>query len=461
MLRSLVGSEMCIRDRCLYLNLWRPRGASEGDKLDVMYWIYGGGFSNGAATPPLTNGALLAEEQQKIVVTINYRLSVLGFLDASATPNAGGGLNGIRDQILGLEWVRANVEAFGGDRDAVTVAGESAGGISSCILAVSPAATGLLARAIVQSGPCMGGIWNQMFATGAGRGKLEDWCAESANVSARECLSTLQHADPAALVQAVGLQLSQQDGVVIPNGSTIEGLLASGPLNVDAVLIGSNSVDTPDFFAPELVKALGAVPAYDNNAYLEWQSRMLPMVPEPAIASGQISREYPLESYSGNVAAAMYRILADVQIRCASQNVAHLLQRQIPVYAYSFEHWWDGDIAHNQSINTTVREGFDGRWSSHAAEVSLVFGSETSYWWSGDLAAQRVRFTAETEALSARMREMWSRFAASGRPEGGGVPWHPVEQGLNQSLLLVSPQPRMQPRFGGVACEFWDALGVD
>ncbi len=140
---------------CLYLNVWTP-AAEPTDGLPVMVWIHGGGFTTGSGSIGLYNGEGLAD-RGVVVVTINYRLGPLGFLahpSLSAEDQQGSsGDYGLLDQIAALEWVQRNIAAFGGDPDAVTVFGESAGGISVCDLMASPLADGLFDRAICESGP--------------------------------------------------------------------------------------------------------------------------------------------------------------------------------------------------------------------------------------------------------------------------------------------------------------------
>lgn len=137
---------------CLTLNVWAPPEART-KHLPVMVWLHGGGFQFGSSAQPTYDGAALAR-RGVIVVTLNYRLGVLGFLahpslDAEETPS---GNYGLRDQIAALRWVRRNIGAFGGDNANVTVFGESAGAHAIGLLMASPLAKGLFAKAIVQSG---------------------------------------------------------------------------------------------------------------------------------------------------------------------------------------------------------------------------------------------------------------------------------------------------------------------
>lgn len=132
---------------CLTLNVWSP---ASDEPLPVLVWFHGGSFVIGASSQPVYDGALLASEQQVIVVSVNYRLGALGFLDAR--PFGGVANCGLRDAICALEWVRDHIAAFGGDPARVVAFGESAGGGLVLHALASPAARGLLAGAIVQSG---------------------------------------------------------------------------------------------------------------------------------------------------------------------------------------------------------------------------------------------------------------------------------------------------------------------
>jgi len=138
---------------CLFLNIWTP--GIDKKKRPVMFWIYGGAFVYGSGSQPLYRGDVLAKRGDVVVVTINYRLGVFGFLNLTEVTGGkipASGNEGLLDMIEALKWVRDNIEAFGGDPGNVTVFGESAGGMSiGCLLAM-PAACGLFHKAIMESG---------------------------------------------------------------------------------------------------------------------------------------------------------------------------------------------------------------------------------------------------------------------------------------------------------------------
>ena len=165
---------------CLYVNVWKPAGATGTAKLPVLVWIYGGGFVNGGSSPPTYSGAMLAK-QGVMVVSFNYRVGRFGTFahPALTAADADKGLlgnYGFMDQIAALRWVQRNIARFGGDPRQVTIMGESAGGMSVHALLTSPMTKGLFARAIILSGgdgtmkgsPAQAEQVGAAFATGKG-----------------------------------------------------------------------------------------------------------------------------------------------------------------------------------------------------------------------------------------------------------------------------------------------------
>jgi para-nitrobenzyl esterase len=144
-----------VSEDCLYLNVWTAAGSGDA-RRPVFVYIHGGGFSEGSGSVALYDGTVLAQKGL-VVVTVNYRLGALGFLAhpaLTAEPPAGSSGNyGLLDQVAALEWVRDNIAVMGGDPRNVTIAGQSAGGMSVYLLTASPLAAGLFHRAIVESGP--------------------------------------------------------------------------------------------------------------------------------------------------------------------------------------------------------------------------------------------------------------------------------------------------------------------
>jgi para-nitrobenzyl esterase len=139
---------------CLTLNVWTP-GLGDGAKRPVMVWLHGGAFGYGSGNRTVTDGANLARRGDAVVVSINHRLNIFGFLhlaDIGGSEWAHSGNAGMLDIVAALRWVRDNITAFGGDPGNVTVFGESGGGGKVSVLLAMPAARGLFHRAIIQSG---------------------------------------------------------------------------------------------------------------------------------------------------------------------------------------------------------------------------------------------------------------------------------------------------------------------
>ncbi len=160
--QALGGAAEATDEDCLTLNVWTP--GLDGARRPVMVWIHGGSFQSGSGSGALTRGGVLAREGDVVVVTVNYRLGLLGFLAHPALADhdaawldgqawEGWGNWGLADQVAALDWVRRHIADFGGDPGNVTLFGESAGAMGVATLLAAPAAAGLFHRAVVQSGP--------------------------------------------------------------------------------------------------------------------------------------------------------------------------------------------------------------------------------------------------------------------------------------------------------------------
>ncbi|CAG2109730.1 unnamed protein product [Medioppia subpectinata] len=149
---SCFGGDQPVSENCLYVNIWAPHNTT-GALKPVMFWIYGGGFRGGSIFSDMYNGKSLAA-YDVVYVSVDYRLGSLGFLYGGDDVEAPGNL-GLLDQLEGLKWVRENIDQFGGDKDKITIFGESAGSMSVSALVLSPLARGLFKRAILESGAAL------------------------------------------------------------------------------------------------------------------------------------------------------------------------------------------------------------------------------------------------------------------------------------------------------------------
>jgi para-nitrobenzyl esterase len=236
-LEAALGAPEPVNDEatCLTLSIFTP--GLDGARRPVMFWIHGGAFVNGTGATPVYDGTRFANHGDVVVVSINYRLGAFGFLhldEIFGEEFSGSGNAGILDQVLALEWVRDNIAAFGGDPARVTIFGESAGGMSVGTLLGLPAAQGLYAQAIVQSG---GGSF---VATRESATKVARAVLAEAGIDTVEELET---ADMTALLNAQGKVLAGRARTSLPFMPVVDGtVLPQRPVN--AVRDGLGAVPT-------------------------------------------------------------------------------------------------------------------------------------------------------------------------------------------------------------------------
>ena len=213
-------SEMKIdNEDCLYLNVWTPEGTgsdSQGKERPVMVWFHGGGYSYGSGSWPVYDGANLARRGDVVVVTVNHRLNVFGYLHLAGIGGddwADSGNAGMLDLIASLEWVKGNIASFGGNPDNVTIMGESGGGSKVSTLLAMPAAAGLFHKAVIQSGPGLTSVPADAAGAGAGAvlsalGVDEDDLSPLTSLSSEAILDAYHAAQSAAGGGFGGLRLA-------------------------------------------------------------------------------------------------------------------------------------------------------------------------------------------------------------------------------------------------------------
>ncbi|MDQ8203492.1 carboxylesterase family protein [Pelagicoccus sp. SDUM812003] len=247
-----------VSEDCLYLNVWTPAQNSD-EKLPVLVWIYGGGFSFGSTSTPVHNGEHLARKGV-VLVSINYRVGTLGFLAhpelSDESPHGVSGNYGLKDQIAGLKWVQENIAAFGGDPEKVTIFGESAGGISVSMLCASPEAKGLFRGAISQSG---GSFGPTRPTTYPGENMRTLAMAEQSGVeylknAGADSLAKLRELSPDKLPGGWGTGTAWPivDGFVIPDVQHV--MYENGNYNDVDILVGYNSDEGLSFSREKTVE---------------------------------------------------------------------------------------------------------------------------------------------------------------------------------------------------------------
>src|SRR6185437_8453253 len=244
------GPATGMSEDCLYLNVWTP-AKSASDKVPVLVWIYGGGFNAGATSIPTYSGEVLAKKGV-VLVSIAYRVGVLGFFShpelSAESPQHVSSNYGLLDMIAGLQWVKKNIAAFGGDPDKVTIFGESAGGIAVSQLCASPLAKGLFEGAISESGGSFGPTRpaGQPGENIRSLADAERSGVEFAKTAGASSLAELRALPPEKLLGATrGLAWPIVDGWVIPTDQYT--LYAAKKFNDVPVLIGYNSDEGASF----------------------------------------------------------------------------------------------------------------------------------------------------------------------------------------------------------------------
>ncbi len=246
---------------CLFVNVWTPAKKAD-EKLPVMVWIHGGGFSRGSSSFKIYDGQNLAKEGV-IVVSMNYRLGPLGFLThpllSKESPHGVSGNYGLLDQVAALKWIKRNISAFGGNPDKVTIFGESAGAISTSLLMLSPLAKGLFQGVIAESGNPLVGI--QYVFTGV-KTKLkqaekvgEEYAKKLGCDSSKNILKNLRSKTPDELLDACDFTLGIEstgiqfipviDGWIFPKNAAT--LLNTGKYADVSILIGTNANEGNSF----------------------------------------------------------------------------------------------------------------------------------------------------------------------------------------------------------------------
>ncbi|WP_151734415.1 carboxylesterase/lipase family protein ['Paenibacillus yunnanensis' Narsing Rao et al. 2020] len=394
------GTTPVYAEDCLYLNVWSP--AEEGEKLPVMVWIHGGTFVTGAGSQPMFEGSALARSGRVVVVTVNYRLGPLGFLHLAPLGGDFASNLGLLDQISALRWVQDNIGAFGGDPAQVTVFGESAGSMSIAALLAMPAAKGLFARAILQSGAaqCLqpgpasaiaGAFLGELgLVPGGDLVPLRRLPAEEIMNAAARMAYKLSGNSLAMLFQPV------LDPATLPVHP--EQAIASGSAEGIPLLIGTNLHEGHLFFREE--QAAG-------NFAQALKSLEL------ALGSGDLSglaAGYP-QSWEGQADLLTDLLFWGNSLQLAERQLAHA-----PVWMYRF----DWAIPGHPLLGRAV----------HGAEIYYVFHTIALLHQYG------VAVTPEMERVAGLMQKTWTAFARSGNPAVPEAEWPPYSLDGRATLII-------------------------
>jgi para-nitrobenzyl esterase len=437
---------------CLYLNIFAPSVIPSGRRLPVLFMIHGGGLTTGAGDQH--DGTLIASSDDLIVVSINYRLGPFGFL---RLPGLSGSVTdgnfGLLDQEAALAWTRSNIAAFGGDPSKVTIAGESAGGWSVCALLAAPAAKGLFARAIMESGSCFSQseaaaeASSAAFAKAAGCPVAATPGGRSGQVGRESTAACLRGKDETTLLSAS----SAYQPFFTAGGPTLpvapQQAVASGKYNRVPILFGTNHDEGRTF-----AQGFTALTQAQYVAFVKASFGSL---------APQVLARYPWSAYPHPYTAA-YAIgaiwtdsgtIAGIG-GCPELTLAGAFSKSTTAYFFQF------DDRHAPGLNND-HPGY--QWGAgHAMELAYLWPSFTNGF------SLYAEFTPAQRELSRQMIAYWGAFTWSGSPRVAGQPHWPAfagAAGANARLMSLRPGNASHAitaaTFGAEhQCSFWDAHPV-
>jgi para-nitrobenzyl esterase len=437
---------------CLWLNVWAPVRQRGGRGWPVLVWLHTGNFQATSGNFAASDGARFAEERQAVVVAPNYRIGPLGFLahDALAAEDPqypSSGNYGIADQRAALQWVRRNIAAFGGDPDDVTLAGTSAGAVSTSVHLLSPGSRGLFHRAILQSG-------NFSTRQDSARESADQGAALAAALGctdASRVLTCMRAATADQVTRALTLGQSQiLEGDRVEWKPVIDGyelpdqpreLYRRGQFSRVPLIIGVNADEGWTYVDRSFPAGLDAL-QYERTVRSEF-----------GMDADAVLRMYPAGAFA-TPKDALARLTGDAEYVCEARRIARVMHHDgAPVYFYSFEHGL-GEIAGGRSL--------------HGLESNFLFGNNFAV--TPNLGINTPRpLAAADQVIFEAMSTMWRRFMDSGSPnrDQTSVEWPPYRPMAGESAVDPSRSDRYFV-FGnrlGVAhylrdaqCNFWESF---
>jgi para-nitrobenzyl esterase len=401
---------------CLYLNVWTPPGAMA---LPVFVWIHGGGFTGGESFASIFDGTEFAKAGV-IVVTVAYRLGVLGFLEMGpllGEEYAGSGNNAVRDLICALEFVRDNIAAFGGDPKRVTVGGESAGAKLTDVLMGVPAARGLFQQMISESGGAER-VWPEQNAHAVARGFGEVWgasrVAELTTAPVEELIAA-QVRFLANWPQHFPLRM-EVDGRLVPRLPVLT--IADGGMGGTRLLIGTNRDESALFVGPH--------PAEVTAAEL-----------------GNVPLEKFQEVYAGY--AAVYPELNEERRRIRALTAE---EYWVPSVRVADAQVRGGGKAWMYRLDFTPGSGRMKGFAAHTEELGLVW----------DKPNEEIPNAVAETALAKQVHAAWVAFIKGETPGAGGLPTWPEYSSETRETMIFDAVSRVEARPQERELRLWDGV---
>ncbi len=395
---------------CLNLNIWTP--AADNGKRPVMFWIHGGAFLFGGGVDPAYDGSALARRGDVVVVTINYRLGSFGYLYLQGLPVNVGSL----DQILALEWVRDNIESFGGDPNNVTIFGESAGGYSVVSLCAMPRAKGLFHRVIAQSAP---------FIDPRKSNKFSKRILRKLGIK-KDDLQKLFEIPPEDIMASQNKVFAQDPTNILALRPVIDGdTLPIHPLkafqNGDCAdidfMIGTTLEEAKLFTAlnPSMkeIKDDKFAIGFLLMAGIDREKSEAMLNTYKEARKGKISTD-PKEIFNAIITDMMFRISTTRLLEAQSQYQSN---------TYNYLLTWTSPI-------------FKGMFGAcHALDIPFVFGTYADPKW-----RMFVGKGPELKVLSENIMDAWIAFARTGNPNHEGLPDWPVYDKNTRSTMELGKE---------------------
>jgi para-nitrobenzyl esterase len=415
LLRYLPQSE-----NCLVLNVWTP-GVGDGGKRPVMVWLHGRGFAQGGGSETQYNGAALAKHGDVVVVTINHRLNVFGYLyleDIAGEAFAGSGNAGMLDIVLALKWVRDNIETFGGDPGRVTIFGESGGGSKVAKMLAMPSAKGLFHRAIIQSGPGLRGV-EAKEATDIAERLLAELGLKANDIDKLQELPAQQLLDAVNRLpqRSSSSMIGTPTGAIMLFAPVVDGhYLPAHPFDPVAaptaadvpLIIGTNRDESATFLAAD--------PRRRRLTEPELRQRLAPMLGDRLDRVLSVYKRTRPEATPWDLLIA----IGSEGFRLSSVRLAERKAAGGPAPVFMYLLTWESDF-----LGGLFKAG-------HGIEISLVFDHPDDVPMTGSRPG--------THELAAMMSGAWAAFARSGDPNHPGIPkWAPYTAKNRATMLFNIP----------------------